>query len=128
MNVADSPDSMSVPSAAAASRLTLTPTPAPAANRTAGVKTSTVLPSAQVILPGTRLPATITEKALAVTARFIAELNRTETAVAGTTSVAPLAGRNRTTLVASTVVTLSGAGATTGWPSASTTVPDRLTV
>ena len=76
----------------------------------AGVKTSTLSPSAKLILPAMALAPTVTVNAAFVVALSMALVNLTEMAASRATADVSSRGRNRTTPGAATVRTSSIAG------------------
>ena len=75
--------------------------------------------SAQVTLPATALPSTVTWNAAAVAGRSIRSVNRTEIVAPRSMSVVALRGRNRTTEGALTVLTVSAGETVNATPSVS---------
>ena len=116
LNVAEPPVVSRAPSADVAVASTRTPKPVPFASGLAGVKTRTVSSSAHVTLPATFLPLTTIENARAVVLLFIAFVKRTDTTAVGSTSVAPRAGRKRTSFGAATVSRRVSFGSATATP------------
>ena len=97
LKIARSDRTIGAPLALLAVMSTLATTAAPYGSAFAGLNTRTVFDSAQLTVPLIALPPILTENALAVAARSIASVNRTEIAASSGVALASSRGRNRTT-------------------------------
>ena len=85
------------PSLLEAVRATVAAKTVPKGRAALGLKTRTVSDSAQLVVPAMALPAALTANALAVVARSMDWLNRTEMAASRATSSVSVRGRKRMT-------------------------------